>query len=63
MAGCSARSEEHTSGRKLQHAACQDLRRRGVNRVLMFQPDSTRVGLLYRRLGAKETGQRYVLEL
>ena len=50
-------------GRKLQHAACQDLRRRGVNRVLMFQPDSTRVGLLYRRLGAKETGQRYVLEL
>lgn len=50
-------------GRKLQHAAIEDLRRSGVNRVMMFQPDETRVGLVYRRLGAKQTGQRYVLEL
>jgi len=50
-------------GRKLQQAAIDDLRAHGVNRVLMFQPDSTRVGLLYRRLGAKQTGQRFVLEL
>jgi len=50
-------------GRKLQAAAIEDLRARGVNRVLMFQPDATRVGLLYRRLGARQTGQRYVLEL
>jgi len=50
-------------GRKLQHAAIDDLRAKGVNRVLMFQPDGTRVGLVYRRLGAKQTGQRYVLEL
>lgn len=50
-------------GRKLQHAAIEDLRARGVDRVMMFQPDSSRVGLLYRRLGARQTGQRYVLEL
>lgn len=50
-------------GRKLQHASIEDLRARGVDRVLMFQPDATRIGLLYRRLGAKQTGQRYVLEL
>ena len=50
-------------GRKLQHASIEDLRARGVNRVMMFQPDETRVGLVYRRLGAKQTGQRYVLEL
>ena len=50
-------------GRKLQHAAIEDLRAKGVDRVLMFQPDSSRVGLLYRRLGARETGQRYVLEM
>lgn len=50
-------------GRKLQHAAIEDLRARGIDRVMMFQPDSTRVGLLYRRLGAQQTGQRFVLEL
>lgn len=50
-------------GRKLQHAAIEDLRAQGVDRVMMFQPDSARVGLLYRRLGAQQTGQRYVLEL
>jgi hypothetical protein len=50
-------------GRKLQHAAVDDLRAKGVQRVMMFQPDSTRVGLLYRRLGARQTGQRYVMEL
>lgn len=50
-------------GRKLQHAACDDLRARGVTRVLMFQPDETRVGLVYRRLGARQTGQRWVKEL
>lgn len=50
-------------GRKLQHASIDDLRARGIDRVLMFQPDSTRVGMVYRRLGAQQTGQRYVLEL
>ena len=50
-------------GRMLQRAAIDDLQSRGVKRVLMFQPDETRVGLVYRRLGAKQTGQRYVLEL
>lgn len=50
-------------GRKLQHAAIEDLRARGAARVLMFQPDETRVGLVYRRLGARQTGQRFVLEL
>lgn len=50
-------------GRKLQQASIEDLRARGVTRVLMFQPDQTRVGLVYRRLGAKQTGQRFVLEL
>lgn len=50
-------------GRKLQHAAIEDLRAKGVDRVMMFQPDATRVGLVYRRLGAKQTGQRFVLEL
>jgi hypothetical protein len=50
-------------GRKLQHAAIEDLRAKGVDRVLMFQPDETRVGLVYRRLGARQTGQRFVLEL
>ena len=50
-------------GRKLQHAAIEDLRSYGINRVMMFQPDETRVGLVYRRLGAKQTGQRFVLEL
>ena len=50
-------------GRKLQHAACDDLRERGVTRVMMFQPDETRVGLVYRRLGARQTGQRWVKEL
>lgn len=50
-------------GRKLQHAACDDLRAQGVTRVMMFQPDETRVGLVYRRLGARQTGQRWVKEL
>lgn len=50
-------------GRKLQHAAIEDLRGYGINRVMMFQPDETRVGLVYRRLGARQTGQRFVLEL
>lgn len=50
-------------GRKLQRAACDDLRESGINRVMMFQPDQTRVGLVYRRLGAQQTGQRFVLEL
>src|SRR4029077_20457753 len=50
-------------GRKLQHASIEDLRASGINRVMMFQPDETRVGLVYRRLGARQTGQRYVLEL
>lgn len=52
-----------TLGRKLQHHAIGDLRAKGVDRVMMFQPDSTRVGLLYRRLGAQQTGTRYVMEL
>lgn len=50
-------------GRKLQHHAIEDMRAKGVDRVLLFEPDTTRVGLLYRRLGAVQTGQRYVLEL
>lgn len=50
-------------GRKLQRAACDDLRACGVNRVMMFAPDDTRVGLLYRRLGARETGRRFVMEM
>jgi GNAT superfamily N-acetyltransferase len=50
-------------GRKLQQAAIDDLRARGIRRVLMFQPDQTRIGLVYRRLGARQTGQRFVLEL
>lgn len=50
-------------GRKLQQAAIDDLRSLGVDRVMMFQPDETRVGVMYRRLGAKQTGQRFVLEL
>lgn len=50
-------------GRKLQQAAIEDLRAKGITRVLMFEPAETRVGLVYRRLGAKQTGQRYVLEL
>jgi GNAT superfamily N-acetyltransferase len=50
-------------GRKLQQAAIEDLRAKGITRVLMFQPDETRVGAVYRRLGAKQTGQRFVLEL
>jgi hypothetical protein len=50
-------------GRKLQHASIEDLRAKGVTRVMMLNLDGSRVGSLYRRLGAKETGQRYVLEL
>lgn len=50
-------------GRKLQHAACDDLRAKGVTRVMMFQPDASRVGLVYRRLGAQQVGQRFVMEL
>ncbi len=50
-------------GRKLQHAACDDLKAKSVTRVMMFQPDGERVGLLYRRLGARQTGQRFVKEL
>ena len=50
-------------GRKLQQAAIDDLRALGVDRVLMFQPDGTRGGLMYRRLGAQQTGARFVLEL
>jgi GNAT superfamily N-acetyltransferase len=50
-------------GRKLQRAAIDDLRARGVDRLLMFQPDGTRAGLVYRRLGAHQTGQRFLLEL
>jgi hypothetical protein len=50
-------------GRKLQHASIEDLRSKGVNRVMMLNLDGSRVGSLYRRLGARETGQRFVLEL
>ena len=50
-------------GRKLQHASIEDLRGKGVNRVMMLNLDGSRVGSLYRRLGAKQTGQRFVLEL
>jgi hypothetical protein len=50
-------------GRKLQHASIDDLRAKGVTRVMMFQPDETRVGLVYRRLGAHQAGQRFVMEL
>lgn len=50
-------------GRMLQRAAIDDLRAKGITRVLMFQPDESRVGLVYRRLGARQTGQRFVLEL
>lgn len=50
-------------GRKLQHASIEDLRSRGVNRVMMLNLDGSRIGSLYRRLGARQTGQRYVLEL
>lgn len=50
-------------GRKLQHASIEDLRAKGVSRVMMTNMDGSRVGSLYRRLGAKETGQRFVLEL
>lgn len=50
-------------GRKLQHASIEDLRARGVNRVMMMNLDGARVGSLYRRLGARQTGQRFVLEL
>jgi hypothetical protein len=50
-------------GRKLQHASIDDLRVKGVNRVMMLNLDGSRVGLLYRRLGARQTGERYVLEL
>jgi len=50
-------------GRKLQHASIDDLRAKGVQRVMMFQPDASRVGLVYRRLGAQQTGQRFVMEL
>jgi hypothetical protein len=50
-------------GRKLQHASIEDLRTKGVTRVMMLNLDGSRVGSLYRRLGARETGQRYVLEL
>jgi hypothetical protein len=50
-------------GRKLQHASIEDLRTKGVNRVMMLNLDGSRVGSLYRRLGARETGQRFVLEL
>ena len=44
-------------------AATHDLRERGVTRVMMFQPDGARVGLVYRRLGARQTGQRHTMEL
>jgi hypothetical protein len=50
-------------GRKLQHASIQDLRERGITRVMMLNLDGSRAASLYRRLGAKQTGQRYVLEL
>jgi hypothetical protein len=50
-------------GRKLQHASIEDLRAKGAKRVMMLNLDGSRVGSLYRRMGAKETGQRYVLEL
>lgn len=50
-------------GRKLQHAALDDLRKRGITRALMVEQDGSRIGTLYRRLGARQTGRRYVLEL
>jgi hypothetical protein len=50
-------------GRKLQRASIEDLRAKGVTRVMMLNLDGARVGSLYRRLGARETGQRYVMEL
>jgi hypothetical protein len=50
-------------GRKLQRASIEDLRSKGVSRVMMVNLDGARVGSLYRRLGARETGQRFVLEL
>lgn len=50
-------------GRKLQHASIEDLRSKGVARVMMLNLDGSRVGTLYRRLGAKQTGTRFVLEL
>jgi hypothetical protein len=50
-------------GLKLQRASIEDLRANGVARVMMLNLDGSRVATLYRRLGAKETGQRYVLEL
>lgn len=50
-------------GRKLQQASIEDLRAKGVNRVMMLNLDGSRVGSLYRRLGARQTGQRFVLEL
>jgi hypothetical protein len=50
-------------GRKLQHASIEDLRGKGITRVMMFQADETRRGSVYRRLGARQTGQRFVKEL
>ena len=50
-------------GRKLQQASADDLKAKGVTRVMMLAPDETRVGLLYRRIGARQVGQRYVMEL
>lgn len=50
-------------GRQLQAAAVDSLRALGITRLMLFQHDGSRIGALYRRVGARQTGQRYALEL
>jgi len=53
-------------GLKTQRAALDDLKARGVHRVLMragHRGSGPRLGTLFRRLGASEFGQLYQLEL
>jgi GNAT superfamily N-acetyltransferase len=53
-------------GMRLQRAALETLRRRGVNHVIMragHRGSGPRLGTFYRRLGAEEFGQLYRLNL
>ena len=53
-------------GLRLQRASIEAMRRRGVGQAIMYagvRGSGRRIGVLYRRMGAKEFGQLYRLDL
>jgi hypothetical protein len=50
-------------GLRVQRYALEELRRAGVRRAVMSEPAGSRLGSMYRRLGAMPGSQLYVMEL